>query len=156
MKTNEKQCKYTIEDGKHINEVIVSWIITHGCQEKCGYCISPCKTTEINLKKEHFIIQDKLIQGGVTKNRYIGGEPLLVPHITELIKDAYKKGIDTRLSTNGRLLTETKFKELKPYLSSVALPFETMNNSLNKIIRGIDGHRDIIASRISMIKERGI
>ena len=49
---------YKIEDPKNIGEVIVSWIITHACQEKCGYCISPCQTTELRSEKDHFAIQD--------------------------------------------------------------------------------------------------
>ena len=45
MKNKEK--KYMIEDSQHKDEVIVSWIITHCCQEKCAYCISPNQAQEI-------------------------------------------------------------------------------------------------------------
>ena len=40
MNNNIKQ-HYIVEDTKIMDEVVISWIITHSCQEKCGYCISP-------------------------------------------------------------------------------------------------------------------
>lgn len=153
MENNTK--KYQIEDGEHIGEVIVSWIITHACQERCAYCISPEKTKEITSEEEHFAIQNHLIKTGLTKNRYIGGEPLIIPHLSKLIIDAHEQGVDTRLSTNGILLTKEKFKELKNHLNSIALPFETCNDEINKNIRGTNNHSEIIKSRIDMIKDAG-
>lgn len=149
----EKKKKYEIEDGEHRGEVIVSWIITHACQERCAYCISPEKTKEITSEEEHFKIQNQLIETGLTKNRYIGGEPLIIPHISNLIKDAHDRGVNTRLSTNGILLDKKKFLELRDYLDSVAFPFESCNDSLNESIRGSKNHRDLITSRIKMIKD---
>lgn len=153
----KKDRSYKIEDPKNIGEVIVSWIITHACQEKCGYCISPCQTTELRSEKDHFAIQDKLIQDGLTKNRYIGGEPLIIPHIHKLIADAYSRGVNTRLSTNGILLTQENFNRMKRYLNSVAFPFESIKDNLNAQIRGITGktHRETILSRIKMAKDYG-
>ena len=145
--------KYVTEDGEHKNDVIVSWIITHGCQERCAYCISPEKCSEITDYETHKAIQDQMIATGLTKNRYIGGEPLLLPHLPRLIKEAKERGLNTRLSTNGILLTEEKFLELRDYLDSVALPFESCNDELNRSIRGTKNHKDIVSSRIRMIRE---
>lgn len=147
--------KYVTETAEHEGEVIVSWIITHACQEKCAYCISPNKSKEITSEEDHTAIQNQLIATGLTKNRYIGGEPLIVPHLTNLIKDAHEKGVNTRLSTNGILLTKEKLLELKSYLNSVAFPFESCNDELNTQIRGTKNHQEIIKSRIKMIKDVG-
>ena len=145
--------KYEIEDPNHVGDVIVSWIITHACPEKCGYCISPQKKKEITSREDHFLLQDRMIKTGLSKMRYIGGEPLMVPHLTDLVKDAHDRGLNTRLSTNGILLTEDKFKELKNSLNSVALPFESLDDDLNQRIRCSKNHRDVVASRIKMIKD---
>jgi MoaA/NifB/PqqE/SkfB family radical SAM enzyme len=145
--------KYITEDGEHKNDVIVSWIITHGCQERCAYCISPEKCKEITDFDTHKKIQDQMIATGLTKNRYIGGEPLLIPHLGELIKEAKEAGLNTRLSTNGILLTKEKLLELREYLNSIAFPFESCNDELNQNIRGTKNHREIVSSRIKMVKE---
>lgn len=146
---------YQIERTDDLNTIIVTWIITHACQERCGYCISPNKTQELTTRKAHFLVQDKLIAGGLTKNRYIGGEPLTVPHLPDLIADAHERGVDTRLSTNGILLTEAKFREIAPHVDSIALPFESLDDEANERIRGSRKHRRIVASRIEMVKAEG-
>jgi MoaA/NifB/PqqE/SkfB family radical SAM enzyme len=135
----------------------VSWIITHACQERCGYCISPEKEEELTSEEDHFAIQNKMLEDGLTKNRYIGGEPLLIPHLPKLIADAHSKSVNTRLSTNGILLTKEMFDLLKPSLNSIALPFESIDDVLNEKIRGISGkrHREIVSEKIRMIKEAG-
>lgn len=145
--------KYITEDGEHKNDVIVSWIITHGCPEQCAYCISPQKGEEITSYEIHKAIQDQMIETGLTKNRYIGGEPLLIPHIVKLIQEAKEKGLNTRLSTNGILLSKEKLIELRDYLDSIALPFESCNDKLNQNIRGTKNHRELVSSRIDMIRE---
>ena len=150
-----KHNNYQIEETSGPDVIIVSWIITHACQERCGYCISPNVTKELSTREEHFAIQNKLIIGGLTKNRYIGGEPLIVPHLTDLIADAHNKGVNTRLSTNGILLTEEKFREVKPFIDSIAFPFESLNDEVNEKIRGSKNHRKIITSRIEMVKATG-
>ena len=145
--------KYITEDGEHKKDVIVSWIITHACPEKCAYCISPEKCEEISDFETHKAIQDQMIETGLTKNRYIGGEPLMLPHIEKLIKEAKEKGLNTRLSTNGILLTEKRFLEMRDYLDSVAFPFESCNDELNQSIRGTKNHAEIVSSRIKMIHD---
>ena len=152
MSSNEKK-RYSIEDPNHVEEVIISWIITHACQEKCGYCISPIKRNEITTREGHFMVQNQLIETGLTKMRYIGGEPLLIPHLPDLIIDAYDRGLDTRLSTNGILLTEELFERIKNHLNSIAFPFESADDELNEKIRCTKHHRDIVISRIKMVKK---
>lgn len=154
MTSNEKK-HYTIEDSNHVGEVIISWIITHACQERCGYCISPKKRDELTTREEHFKVQNRLIETGLTKMRYIGGEPLLIPHLPDLIIDAYTRGLDTRLSTNGILLTEETFEKIKNHLNSIAFPFESASDELNEKIRCTKCHRETIVSRIKMVKEVG-
>lgn len=145
--------KYITEDGEHKEDIIVSWIITHGCPERCAYCISPEKYEEITDYETHKAIQDQMIATGLTKNRYIGGEPLLLPHLPKLIKEAKEKGLNTRLSTNGILLTKEKLIEIRDYLDSMALPYESCNDELNRSIRGTINHSEIVSSRIKMIRE---
>ncbi len=145
--------KYQIEDGEHKGEVIVSWIITHACQEHCAYCISPNCKNEIRSEEEHIAIQDQMIKTGLTKNRYIGGEPLMVPHLAKLVKIAHDAGVNTRISTNGRNLTKELLLELKGYINSFAFPFESCNDALNESIRGSKNHREIVMDRIKMVKD---
>ena len=96
MEESKKINSYKIEDPLNKGEVIVTWIITHACQERCGYCISPSKNNELTTEFDHFAIQNKLIKDGLTKMRYIGGEPLIVKHLPKLISSAYDNGVNIR------------------------------------------------------------
>lgn len=78
---------------------------------------------------------------------------MVIPHLPKLIKDAYLKGRNTRLITNGILLTEGKYWEMKDYLNSVVFPFESCNDELNENIRGTKKHREIVSSKIKLIKD---
>ena len=138
---NEK--KYQVEDGEHKGEVIVSWIITHRCPEKCAYCISPCQSSEIESFEKHLAIQNQMINTGLKK----------VPHLLQLVKEASMMGVDTRISTNGILLTKEKIIFIRDYINSFAFPFESMDDQLNKQIRGPFAHRQIVTDRINMVKD---
>ena len=154
MIVDKKEHQYMIEDGEHKEDVIVSWIITHACQENCAYCISPQKCAEIMSKEEHFKIQNQLIDTGLTKNRYIGGEPLMVPHISNLIKSAYERGVNTRISTNGILLTKERFDDMKKLAvlqkvqGTTAVPYSVRAKIiapiLNKLIDTPTNEKDLI------------
>lgn len=151
MKNEEK--KYIIEDGQHKNEVIVSWIITHCCQERCSYCISPNQSQEIKSFEEHLKIQNQMIDSGLTKNRYIGGEPLTVQHLLQLVKEASLRNVNTRISTNGILLTKEKLLFVRDYINSFAFPFESTNAYVNEKVRGSKNHSDLVTNRIKMVKD---
>lgn len=85
----------------------------------------------------------------------MGGEPLIIKHLPKLIASAYDSGVNTRLSTNGILLVAEKFDKIKPFINSIALPFESLNDDINTQIRGNRLHRRIISSRIDMIQDAG-
>lgn len=151
MKNKEK--KYMIEDSQHKDEVIVSWIITHCCQEKCAYCISPNQAQEIKSFEEHLKMQNYMIDNGLNKSRYIGGEPLTVPHLLQLVKEASLRNVNTRISTNGILLTKEKLLFIRDYINSFAFPFESMNSNINEQVRGAKNHSELVTNRIKMVKD---
>ena len=97
------------------------WIepTTH-CQLKCPGCFRGL--CENNHKPEHFSLEelkaqvDFLIEKRKVQNISIGGgEPLLYPHLGELITYINSKDTNTMLFTNGILLDEEKLKSLKKH-----------------------------------------
>jgi MoaA/NifB/PqqE/SkfB family radical SAM enzyme len=134
-------------------ESIVSWIVTDHCNDHCGYCFSNRPTKELS-EEERVAVQDKLVNDGISRNYYTGGEALTVPYLQKLIAKAHDAGIKTRLNTNGILLTEQKFDELKNSLDQIVLPFDSLKDDLNNDIRHNKLHRSIITSRIDMIKDK--
>lgn len=97
---------------------------TNNCDHRCSYCsYSPdneCTVSEtINLKDE--IPREKMLEiledfkeMGVLALTYSGGgEPLIYPHIPEILKKTLEYGIDLSIITNGQKLKNEKTELLK-------------------------------------------
>ncbi len=89
-----------------------SLYVTDRCNLACGYCHEydnrkPMPTFE-QLRQR----VDKVLDLGVSKIAFVGGEPLLHPELGPLIRHARQRGANTSISTNGHLLTAAKIDEL--------------------------------------------
>lgn len=132
------------------------WWITEKCNENCIYCFRSLSSINNFTFEEHMQILERIIAFGTDQITWSGGEALLVPHATELIKYAKEHGIYNKITTNGRLLTPEKIEELKPYVDLVALSIDSLNDETNKALgRGIE-HRKTVIDRISHLMRAGV
>ena len=132
------------------------WWITEKCNENCVYCFRSLSSINNFTLEEHLQILDKIISFGTEQITWSGGEALLVPHATELIKYAKAKGIYNKITTNGKLLTPEKIEELKPYVDLVALSIDSLQDETNIALgRGIE-HKKTVMHRINTLIEKGI
>lgn len=83
--------------------------VVRQCNFRCSHCsqVAPHTSIEgvdgadlIDLKKR----LDELVARGLSRVRFTGGEPLLHPHLPDLIRYAASSGLDTSIVTNGVLL----------------------------------------------------
>ena len=132
------------------------WWITEKCNENCVYCFRSLSSINHFTFEEHLKILDKIISFGTDQITWSGGEALLVPHATELIKYAKAKGIYNKITTNGKLLTKEKIEELKPYVDLVALSIDSLQDKTNVALgRGVE-HRETVLNRIQTLMCEGI
>ena len=142
--------------GKTVNTKKMCWWITEKCNENCVYCFRSLTSINSFTLEEHFKILDKIIGFGTQQITWSGGEALLVPHVTELIKYAKEKGIYNKITTNGKLLTKEKIDELKPYVDLVALSIDSLQDDTNVALgRGIE-HKKTVLDRIQTLINAGI
>lgn len=132
------------------------WWITEKCNENCKYCFRSLDSINNFTFEEHMEILKKIISFGTEQITWSGGEALLVPHATELIKYAKENGIYNKITTNGKLLTPEKIEELKPYVDLVALSIDSFNDDTNiSLGRGIE-HRKTVLDRIQHLMNEGV
>lgn len=94
----------------------VEIMLTYACNARCGFC--SCKAL---LEKSGKILTIPKIKSlidecdnlGVPVISFLGGEPLLMKDLPELINYAHQKGILPAINTNASLLTADRLKELK-------------------------------------------
>ena len=98
--------------GRNIDYARIS--LTDKCNLRCVYCMPEDKVYENNLINNNLSFNDykfiinALAQVGISKIKFTGGEPLLYPHLIDLIKYTYNECNieDISISTNGIGLNE--------------------------------------------------
>ena len=128
---------------KPLGNTAVMLGLTYRCQCKCDHCGVDLqrKKNKPELTNENVLnIIDDCARLGVWVIYFFGGEPLIVPEITDYIKYAADRGIRACLDTNGFLLDENMVKRLKDSGTilvrvSIDSPYEQEHDSL----RGVKG-----------------
>lgn len=83
--------------------------LTPSCDLRCTYCLPelPCTSWGVSLQEEDFRFVISVAAAlGVRRLRLTGGEPLLVPFVTDLVRfaDGVEGLVDISLTTNGLAL----------------------------------------------------
>ena len=85
----------------------ICWDITSRCNECCGFCYRNPNNKELDLNSNKIILK-KLIDFGVDKISFVGGEPFLYTGLFELLewgKSYAKDKTVFSITTNAILLT---------------------------------------------------
>ena len=90
------------------------WEISHHCNLQCIHCYTNSgKEHSINVDLSHAKnVIDQAERDGIVGYAIGGGEPLLLPYLSELIEYSVSKKIGVTVTTNGTLLTEDNVKRL--------------------------------------------
>lgn len=88
---------------------------------------------KISLEEGLQIIQDLAIQG-VEKINFVGGEPMLHPHLDEWIKESKRVGMTTSIVSNGTNMTREWLESMRPYLDWLGLSVDASNDQIHAIM----------------------
>ena len=150
-------------DGYERNIDYARISLTDKCNLRCVYCMPEDKVYENNLINDilsfndyKFIING-LSQVGIKKIKFTGGEPLLYPHLIELIKYAhYECNIDDiSITTNGIGLNEIAYELKRSGLKSVNISLDSLKSYKYKSITRGGNLTDVLKS-INRCLELGI
>ena len=124
---------------------VVVWNVTRACNLKCVHCYAQAKVSggpdELTTEEGQALIDD-LAAFGAPVMLFSGGEPLIRPDLTALIKHAVGRGMRAVISTNGTLITADKAAELKDLgLSYVGISLDGLA-AVNDRFRGVSGAFD--------------
>lgn len=144
--------------GRNINYAHIA--LTDKCNLRCVYCM-PAHiefkrnyiNDELSLNDYKFIIKG-LSELGITKICFTGGEPLLYPHLNELIKFTYEECNihDISLTTNGIGLVQ-RAKELRECgLNTVKISLDSLKSYKYKSITNGGDINHVLNSITTCIK----
>ena len=150
-------------DGYERNIDYARISLTDKCNLRCVYCMPEDKVYENNLINDTLSFNDYkfiingLSQVGIKKIKFTGGEPLLYPHLIELIKYAhYECNIDEMsITTNGIGLNEIAYELKRSGLKSVNISLDSLKSYKYKSITRGGNLTDVLKS-INRCLELGI
>ncbi len=130
----------------------VNWHCEAFCNYRCKFCYagfeSQRKQPKISLDAGLRIIQD-LANQGVEKINFVGGEPMLHPHLDEWIIESKRVGMVTSIVSNGTNMTKQWLEYMRPHLDWLGLSVDASNDEIHAIMGranarefkdGVSGH----------------
>lgn len=99
------------------------WAVTTRCNCRCYFCKVWRKPVIEPSLDQALQTVDTLDKMGCYSLSITGGEPLLYPHIEEVVKYAHEKGFIVQINTNGSLLTENVSKISEADLVTISLDY---------------------------------
>jgi len=139
------------------------------CNFRCVYC--PPEGETYHTPKDFFSpekvcgVLDTAKSVGMTKVRFSGGEPLLYPHLEQVIQHALNLGLDVHMNTNGLMLLK-HLSWLKNYQDiTVKVSLDAITNNamqavtkvarIEKVVEGIrQGVSAGIVKRLNFVLTR--
>ena len=159
-----------IINGKDLFDLrSICWDITSLCNEQCGFCYRNVQATDLDYES-NIIILKKLLDFGVNKISFVGGEPLLYPYLFNLVKWAreYDKRNRTlySITTNAILLATVEENKLvinEKLLEKVSENFDWItfsldapNNELQHIMGRNQQHYTRVQGILKYLKDNNV
>ncbi|MEO2120205.1 MAG: viperin family antiviral radical SAM protein [Candidatus Poseidoniia archaeon] len=123
--------------------IAVNWHLEAYCNYSCSFCYAPLTEQRLmsRLSEEAGIsIIEDLSSSGVEKINFVGGEPMLHPHLEAWIVTSKSCGLTTSIVSNGTRMTENWLTKMRPHLDWLGLSIDASNDELHALMgRGLKG-----------------
>ena len=127
------------------------------CDFQCPYCYAKDNSfwhKELELKQiESVIVQAKDL--GARKIIVLGGEPLVYPHILEVLSFIRDHGMEIEMFTNGSQINEVVANTLFDLGVNVVLKMNSFNKETQDMLTGVQGSHILIKEAIENIQKAG-
>lgn len=113
--------------------------ILEACNFRCRQCFSKFGTEKLLPVEDWKKIIDNCIAGAdVTEFNIAGGEQMLYPGLTELVKYIRSKGVKASLITNGSLMDEEWIKNYSGLYETIGFSVDSLDDETNRKIGRCD------------------
>ena len=126
----------------------IGWVITGKCNSRCIHCWSKKSAEEVEYPLALSLVnQFKELE--VSRVIISGGEPLLHPHLLDILREIKRANINISLYTNGSLLTHSiinKFQTLFTKFDVVQISLDGPDREVYFLQRQQDFFNDVVHS----------
>ena len=133
---------------------------TMQCNLACPMCavekFKKVKGKPLGLEEYNKIAKDGVRLGAISLT-ILGGEPLLLDNLEEIISIFHEEHYYIHIVTNSTLLTRDRLQKLRDAgLNGICFSLDSMDREKNDRIRGIDGHYQKVLDSIPIAREIGL
>lgn len=122
----------------------VCWNITHKCNRNCKYCFREEHEKDLTIE-ENIEILNNLINLGIRKITWSGGEPTEYEGLDQLLMIAKKRGLYNKIVTNASNLKEKKSRDIIKYIDEITFSIDSTDDDFNeKMGRGKDYFKEVM------------
>ncbi|MDP8266452.1 MAG: radical SAM protein [Candidatus Aceula meridiana] len=150
----DEEIRKAKEDGRLLSMEIE---FSTKCDFQCPYCYVKSDSffdKEMDLKQiEDVILQAKSL--GAKKIIILGGEPLIYPHILEVLSFMRDQDLEVEMFTNGSQVNEVIANTLFDLGINVVLKMNSFNKETQDMLTGIPGSHLMIREAIENIQKAG-
>ncbi|OGC10896.1 hypothetical protein A2246_06280 [candidate division WOR-1 bacterium RIFOXYA2_FULL_37_7] len=108
---------------KRIYSLVVN--VTNACNGGCNICLAFVDRNRSLPLADMMRVVDIVASHDVKRISFAGGEPMLYPHILNILRYAHDRGLVTALCTNGTRLTEEVIQKLDGITDEIMIPFSS-------------------------------
>ena len=97
----------------------LNWHCEAVCNYDCTFCYAPFEDQRKRSRltsEEGCKVIENLAEAGIQKINFVGGEPMLHPHIRDWIRHSKKVGMTTSIVSNGTRMDYHFLTEMVDYL----------------------------------------
>lgn len=128
----------------------INYHLIKSCNFKCKFCYATFNDISSKglSKKDQLKLIELLAQAQLFKKiNFAGGEPTLVPHISELIKHSKLLGFETSIVTNASKINSEWIKDIAPYLDILTISVDSIEETTN-ILSGRNQNKKVISKNL--------
>lgn len=109
---------------------VINYHLTDSCNYGCKYCFGKFAMNDLTLEQACSVVDNVyryFVKNGIADGRInlAGGEPLLYPHLDELIDYICAYGIKVSIITNGSLLTKERIASWRGKVCCIGLSLDS-------------------------------
>ncbi|MBF0138941.1 MAG: radical SAM protein [Magnetococcales bacterium] len=136
-------------------------MITHACNAKCDFCSNTYydrrgRSRLLNPEKVKKLI-DEAASMDVPLICFLGGEPLLDPHLFSYVEYTWQKGMMAMVASNGQLLNKDNLSRLKEsHIGKIVVTIYSTDPKVNDEVTRFPGYLERAIDAIKLGKSMGI
>lgn len=129
----------------------LSWSVTDQCQCRCRHCANQNIPGDLT-PDQRLAIADTIAASGVRWVSLVGGEPLLVPEIADVVRVLKDRGKKVTVTTNGEHLDRVARDFIRLGLDAIHVSVDSHDGAVHDDLRGVPGLFRRVESNLARIR----